>query len=125
MKTDFNKITVDELKKQFPFEYDPLNERFNIINSLIYEKLLIIQQQRQNKNRLLIVDELPELFILFDMRKTIKPFKRKMRLKIKTLRILYKQRNNKSFNDRLNKRLEKEIRKRTKTKESLLIGDKK
>lgn len=124
MKTDFNNVSVEELKKEFPYEYDESNPRFNAINDLLFEKLLLIQQHRQNKTRLMMVEELPEAFKLFDMRKEIKPFKHKMRLKIRTLKVLYNRRNDKAFNERLNKRLEKEIKKRTKVKSNLLLENK-
>ncbi len=106
---DITEWSLEDLKKEFTGGYEDGNYRLNALNDLVNEKLLEIHKLKQEKNRLLMLDCIPELMALYKKREAIKPYGRMMKLKVKTLKMLYGRRHDKRFMDRLGRKLEKKV----------------
>lgn len=109
LKDELKDVTLDDLKVKFGYE-ESNDKMLNALSDAVLQKLLEIQQHKEVKNRLLMLETLPELFILVDARSKIKKYKRKMILKFKALKMLYRRRHDKVYFSKLEKKIMKRVK---------------
>jgi REP element-mobilizing transposase RayT len=102
---------LEDLKKEFTKGYEKGNHELNALNDLVNAKLLEILKYKEDKNRLAILNELPELLRAYKMRSKIKKYSSKMRMKISTLKCLYAIRNDKKANEKIDRKIQEMINK--------------
>lgn len=102
---------LEDLKKEFTKGYEKGNHELNALNDIVNSKLLEILKYKEDKNRLAIVMELPELLRAYKMRSKIKKYSPKMRMKIATLKGLYAIRNDRRANEKIDRKIQEMINK--------------
>jgi len=115
---DVTEWSLEDLKEEFKGGYEDGNHELNALNDMVNEKLLYIHKLKNEKNRLLLLEEMPNLMVLYKKREKIKKYGRRMKLKINTLKMLYARRHDKAFLDKLGKKLDVRIKKEAKKLEA-------